>query len=84
MPARYTVKVVRPDLVARAERELGITDARAWTFEGRWVVQGRNGRGRWRLFVAGEDWVEITSGDGDEIREEFEELVEKLEQGRLL
>jgi len=81
MPARYTVKVNRPDLVAQAEEELRIADARAWFFEGRWMVQGRNGDGRWRLFVAGEEWTEITSRDeGGWLEAELENLM----QGRLL
>ena len=66
---RYTPTVHRPDLCERAETELGLRDARAWLLEGRWMVQGRNGRGHWRLFVAGEEWTEITSRE---------------EQGRLL
>ena len=70
---RYTPTVARPDLVERAGAELGLGDARAYRLDGRWYVQGRNGRGMWRLFAAvGDGWAEVTSAE------------ESYEQGRLL
>jgi len=73
MPRSYSPVIDRPDLCARAERELGLRDARARFFEGAWMVSGRNGDGRWRLFhLADEGWQELTAPD------------EEYEQGRLM
>jgi hypothetical protein len=77
MPRRYKPNVDRPDLCARAARELGLTEAKARFLEGHWMVQGVNGDGKLRLFCPTRDggWDEITSGSPA--------VMEKIEQGRL-
>ena len=66
MPRRYKSLRLRPDLCARAERELGLRDVRARRFDGAWFASGRNGRGDWRLFhLTGDGWEEVTAPDDE-------------------